>query len=47
MDAMDSTSMIKKKYSIPDLDLTFFLGLNQIKLNNKEFELTQLFELIF
>lgn len=46
MDAMDSTRMIKKKISIPDLDLTFFLGLNQIKLNNKEFGLNHLFELI-
>jgi tRNA threonylcarbamoyladenosine modification (KEOPS) complex Cgi121 subunit len=46
MDAMDFTSMIIKKFSITDLDLTYFVGLNQIKLNNKEFELTQLFELI-
>lgn len=46
MDAMDSTRMIKRKFSIPDLDLTFFVGLNKIKLNNKDFGLSQLFELI-
>ena len=46
MDAMDSTSMIIKKFSIPDLDLNYFVGLNQIKLNNKLFELNQLIELI-
>jgi len=46
MDAMDSTSMIIKNFSITSLDLNYFVGLNQIKLNNKEFELTQLFELI-
>ena len=40
---MDSTSI---KFSIPDLDLTYFVGLNQIKLKNKIFELNQLFELI-
>ena len=46
MDVMDSTSMIIKKFSIPDLDLNYFVGLNQIKLNNKQFELNQLIELI-
>jgi len=38
--------MIKRKFSITSLDLNYFVGLNQIKLNNKEFELNQLFELI-
>lgn len=38
--------MIEKKFSIPDLDLNYFVGLNQIKLNNKKFELNQLLELI-
>ncbi len=35
-----------KEFSITSLDLNYFVGLNQIKLNNKEFELNQLFELI-
>lgn len=43
---MDSTRMIIKKYSITSLDLNYFVGLNQIKLNNKQFELNQLIELI-
>lgn len=38
--------MIEKKISIPDLDLNYFVGLNQIKLNNKQFELNQLLEVI-
>ncbi|GAF99195.1 unnamed protein product, partial [marine sediment metagenome] len=35
-----------KEFSITSLDLNYFVGLNQIKLNNKEFELNQLFKLI-
>ncbi len=38
--------MIIKEFSIPDLKLNYFVGINQIKLMDKKLDLNQIFDLI-